>query len=70
MVVIVIIQMNLGLEIMEANVATTGSFSCVIQYLFWANKNAFSELHAHHEIIINGIDFLVYFPARFNFQEI
>ena len=32
MLVIVIIQMNLGLEIMEANVAT--SFSCVVQYLF------------------------------------
>ena len=46
MVVIVIIQMNLGFEIMEANVAT--SFSCVVQYLFWANKNAFPEMHAHH----------------------
>lgn len=47
MVVIVIIQMNLGLEIMEANVTT--SFSCVVQYLFWANKNALPEMHTHHK---------------------
>ena len=47
MIIIVIIQLNLGLEIMEANVAT--SFSCVVQYLFWATKNAFPEVHARHQ---------------------